>query len=179
MILAYFIRMVGASKWLKCQEKNIEDIMEASADIVTSDLRTFSDTLSLWRVESLDDEELNKIYLALSLSRHELTRLDVIIIEEQLLNQYGLEYRNSPEAADTPYVSVKKQHFDLIELNYQKLGHFGNCILKSLENQESSLKIINKQNLLDLWINSYKNNEFDLAGVRTKISEEITKKIGA
>lgn len=177
--MAYFIRMVGSAKWLKCKDDKIKDIMDASADTITSDLRTQLDTLSIWRVETLSDEEINKILLALSLSRDSLTRLDIVIIEDQLLDGYGLEYHAAPETADTPYISVKQQHFDLIGLNYKQLGNFGNCILNTLENQDIFLKKISKKDLLNLWVESYQNYEFDLDTVSTKIRDEINKKLSA
>lgn len=173
--MAYFIRMIAASKWLKCKEAKIADIMDAYADTITSELRTTSNTLSLWKTDSLDEEDLKKIYLALSLGRDKATRLELVIIDENLLDEYGLEYSCSPEATNTPYTSAKQQHFDLIGLNYKTLGNFGDCILQSLENQEISLKKINKPELVNLWVESYKNKEFDLDRISPNIRNEIVK----
>lgn len=167
------IRMLEKQKWEKV---NLIELghTKTPADTITSELRTSSNTLSLWFINSM--EELVKGVLALSVARNKITRLDVMILEEQELIENDLVVKNTPENGHSPYEEFNDNHYDLIELDYEKLGNFSRLIIANLNIQGKCIRF-DKAQVSDILYQGYKDNLFELTDLNESLQTELTKVI--
>lgn len=112
-----YARKITRSKWEKALtacEKNdgTIDISNFPADTLTSDLRTSSNKLSVWCVESIEDA-------VLAMMANESSRIETIYILA-LNDLSSFELQESP--GDTKVEDLIKKHRDIASLNYGVLG---------------------------------------------------------
>lgn len=68
----------------------VEDIY---ADVPTCEFRTTKGCLSTWLIESLED--IDNAVLAIAVSSSQISKMDFIIIDTAVLDQNGLEYKQT------------------------------------------------------------------------------------
>lgn len=89
--MAYYVRKFARAKW-SLLEKGTEDIIDNyKADTIANDMRTYGNTLSLWKVDSLSDADIEPVIVINSLLGDTISSLDLIFIPEQLIENYILE----------------------------------------------------------------------------------------
>lgn len=172
--MSYYVRMINQTKWVKCLD--IDKITNAScipADLITNDLKTTGNTLSLWKINSLDETELIETVLALSLAREDFATLDVLIMEESILNSFGFSVESSPDSANTKYENAKARHYDLTNLNYQNLGNFSECILKVMENRSFFMKRYTRSKVVSLIVDHCKKELISVEILNEKMRNKI------
>lgn len=132
--MGYYIRMIGYGKWSSAyEEKNKVPEKVTNADVITSELRTKENTLSLWKIDDVTDlEKINEICLSLALERDSLTRLDIMIIEEEWLNKHitTAEIKHTPEGAKSFINNLDEKHYDLTNMTYDSLGEISECMFE-------------------------------------------------
>lgn len=168
-----FVRMLEKQKW---ENNNLVDLgyNETPADTITGDLRTVSNKLSLWLIDSLD--VLNDAILALALMRNKLTRLDIIMIDRIKIEQKGLEVLNTPENGKTPLINFDEYHYDVINLTYDKLGIFSQIIIDDVTNEEKCLRYT-KGEISELLFEGYMNNRFKIDCLNEGLIKDLQKVI--
>ena len=171
--MSMLVRMFEKQKW-SYSEKSFENHDVIPADTITSDLRTKSNTLSFWLIESID--ELESIVLAIATSRNQLTRLDVLILDIDTFEENQLKIINSPDTGFSPVIELNDKHFDLIELNYNKLGILSKIIIEFVENEEKS-KRFNKQDITKIVYKGFLEKKFHLEELDLKLRNELEKVI--
>ncbi len=113
--MSLFIRKITRSKWPregKCQLEN------CPADAITSCLRTQGNTLSVWEVTSEND--MDEAALAIVSVGDHLEAIDVIPMAPEYLKENGIDWEQSD--GQTPVSGLRKNHRDLSNLTYQKIG---------------------------------------------------------
>jgi len=129
-----YLRMI--TKKAKWEQSLSMEIDALSSDLITGCLRTQGETLSLWRLESY--EMVNEAIVALASNRELIQHLDYMIIPENKLSDYGFDIEFN--CGHTPYEEFNKNHYDIIKLNYEKLGNVSQMILEL--NKSDSNKIV-------------------------------------
>ncbi|MDR3160322.1 MAG: hypothetical protein LBU28_01755 [Spirochaetaceae bacterium] len=124
------IRKIEEQKW---RQNDILHGAEVSADAITGCLRTYQNTLSLWKVES--EEEINDAVLAIVSFFDKADTIDIVKIDPALLEEKSLKYE--PSIGKTAYTYFENRHFDLIELSYKKLGFVADVIVSCLRNNKN------------------------------------------
>ena len=84
--MSYLIRKIGQAKWKK------QEVLKGNpvpADAITSCLRTSSNTLSTWEIDTLDS--LNSAILAISTNVDYLETMDFVAIPKQNVIDSGLD----------------------------------------------------------------------------------------
>ena len=113
--MSLLIRKVNKSKWFQNDIKEREPV---SADAITSCLRTYGNTLSVWEIESGD--ELDEAVLAIVAAHQHLESIDVIHLSPEYLTKNGIDCVHSK--GRTPVDDLAENHVDLAKLTYEKLG---------------------------------------------------------
>jgi hypothetical protein len=135
------IRKIEGPKWEKYDITN--GIDSISADLITKDLRTESDTLSLWCPDDDSSSCIEDAVLALvcSSKSKSIESIDIIKIDRKAIESKGLSLRQTE--GNTCYHSYKNKHYDLINLTYKSIGCFAELIIEN----KGSIKRIERNKL--------------------------------
>ncbi len=134
--MAYYVRKFARAKW-SLLEKEAEDIIDNyKADTIANDMRTSGNTLSLWKVDSLSDADIEPVIVINSLLGDTIAKLDLMFIPEQLIGNYILQQ----EDGNTVVANYRNLHYNVTQLTVGKHILFAkDIILKimALENANS------------------------------------------
>ena len=125
--MSILVRKISRGKWpTEIREKN-----EFDGDTI-SDLRTTSNTLSLWRIKS--EEDMESAFLALSASSKSETieKIDVVWISEETLRKNGLTLVD--DMGDTVVDDLANTHCDVANVTYKTLGDLAVIIAEEVIN---------------------------------------------
>jgi hypothetical protein len=136
------VRKIDGQKWVKYDIAN-NGIDSVSADLITKDLKTESNTLSLWCTDDDSDYCIEDAVLALACSSKSksIDSIDIVEIERKAIENKGLSLIQNE--GDTCYRGYKNKHYDLRDLTYKLLGHFSELIIEN----KASIKRIKKSKL--------------------------------
>ena len=169
--MGLFVRMLEKQKWERLIELGHE---KTPADTLQSELKTDSNNLSLWLAES--NEELLEAVLALALARNKLTRLDILVLDQQEYKEMGFSTENTPENGLSAYNDFNNFHYDLIDLNYEKLGILSQMIIESVNNPDKVIRY-NKGKIGDILYQGLMSQKFRIDELEGKLQEELRKLI--
>lgn len=132
--MAFYVRKFARAKW-NVLEKASENIIENyNADTIANDMRTQGNTLSLWRVESLSDQDIEPVLVINSLLGDTISKIDLIFIPEDMMGEYSLVQENG----DTVVLNYRHLHYNVIKLSVKTHVLFAkNIVLKILADEEA------------------------------------------
>lgn len=163
-----FIRMVNKkAKWEQDKKK---DINEISSDVITNCLKTSDETLSLWYIEN--EYDMDKALIALSSNRDLVNKLDYIVIPDENLKMYTLEVKKSP--GDSPFTEFNDNHYNIIDINYLKLGEVSKMILDLINNDGKIVRVHEKE-IKQKLINALNNKLINVNDVKGTLLLDIIK----
>ena len=114
--MAYYVRKFARAKW-SLLEKGAEDIIDNyKADTIANDMRTTGNTLSLWKVDSLSDTDIEPVIVINSLLGDTISKLDLMFIPEQYLESYILEQVDG----NTVVANYCNLHYNVTQLTVGK-----------------------------------------------------------
>lgn len=114
--MAYYVRKFARAKW-SLLEKEAEDIVDNyKADTIANDMRTSGNTLSLWKVDSLSDADIEPVIVINSLLGDTIAKLDLMFIPEQLIKNYILQQ----EDGNTVVANYRNLHYNVTQLTVGK-----------------------------------------------------------
>lgn len=169
--MGILVRMIEKQKWEKVNLMEL-GYNKTPADTITSDLKTSSNTLSLWLIDSIND--LVKGVLALAVVRNKITRLDVMIFEEHELVQNGLLFKCTPENGHCPVEEFNRNHFDIINMDYEKLGKLSDLIIANLSNEKKCLRF-DKAQISNILYDGFINQVFSSGELNESLENELKK----
>ena len=154
--MALLVRKISRGKW----PDNPCSINCLQADAI-SDLRTQGNTLSVWRVENLNEIDEAVLALAASSNTERIETITIVWEDEEVFLKKGITVNDTVEG-DTVVTDLRPKHRDLSDLSYDSLGVISEIIMNSLNS--SNTKRIPRQDVKKILVNAYKND---------RISEEI------
>lgn len=163
--MAYYIRKISPAKWPQ-KGKSVK-VGEVRADAITGDIRTSEDTISLWRIEDID--ELEQAVLALASAGDKAVTYNVLSIPEEMMEKYNLELKETD--GNTPVRELAKTHRDVVNVTYAGLGRFAQVIMEALE--ADKLHTITKKQVKNLIVTAYKAGKIDKDKLKDRMREEI------
>ncbi|MCL2343317.1 MAG: hypothetical protein FWC62_05410 [Firmicutes bacterium] len=118
--MKYYVRKIALNKFPKPPETSYE-ISSIRADAV-SDLKTTSDKLSIWEIESTSEASINKAVLALvtSSKQQRFDDLDIVVFSEDDIATKGLSVES--EEGDTAIAELRNTHRNITSLTYESLA---------------------------------------------------------
>lgn len=133
--MAFYVRKFARAKW-NVLEKDSENIIENyNADTIANDMRTQGNTISLWRVESLSDQDIEPVLVINSLLGDTISKIDLLFIPEEMMGEYLLEQ----EDGDTVVSKYQHLHYNVVKLSVKAHILFAkNIVLKILEDEKTN-----------------------------------------
>lgn len=118
--MAYLVRKLIKQENVKTigLTTNFGDML---ADIVTSEFRTKKGTLSTWRIETINEVNINNAILAIAVSSTKIERMDFIIINTDYLDHQRIEYKKTYAGRDIAVPDLQDTHYDICNITNSKL----------------------------------------------------------
>lgn len=113
--MTLLVRKINRAKWV---QNDISKGAEVSADAVTHCMKTSGNTLSTWKIDSI--EEVEEAVLAIAAAQDHLDTFHVVCLDNKYLVDNGISTDSSPGI--TPVKELIDSHVDLCELTYRGLG---------------------------------------------------------
>jgi len=149
------IGIATLARWDARTVVNREDA--TTAGDVISDLRTQSNTLSVWRADS--PEDINDAIVAMSLNRTDISKMIALLLDEEDLSAMKIEFSATiPGKAPGAVASIKNKHRDLLEIDYKRLGVLSDYMMKVVHDKDKRVEIT-KPNLKKLLIQYKEGNK--------------------
>lgn len=135
--MRYIRKLSKKSNLFKIKDSTVND--DIDADVLRQELSTSGNKLSFWKCEN--SEDLKDAMKAILLSSTGIETSQFIIIEDLVLEKYGIEMDDSEKGA-TGYKGFEDWHVNFCKLNYGKLGVLLDIIkeIASDENNTPELK---------------------------------------
>ena len=163
--MAFYVRKIARAKWSLIDKSNDNIIENYRADAIANDMRTYDDTLSFWKANSLSNEDLEPIIVINSLLGDNIKKIDLLCIPEELIEGFSLQQMDG----DTVVNEYKGLHYNIISLSIKKLVEFaGEVVLKAIllsDDHPEYIQRIPEQlqlKLVNNWIEKGKINFNDL-----------------
>lgn len=145
--MAYYIRKIAKSKWTSNLDDK-ESILGYRADAIANDLRTSSDTLSLWKVDSLTSENFRSIIAVngtLS-AKEEITRMYLLCIPDNMLIGYSIEQEDGASRLS----DYNRMHYNIIKLTVESLLSFASSVVLKILNDQDGQNLIRLYTIDDI-----------------------------
>lgn len=163
--MAFYIRKIDLSKWM--QNSEVTDHTKLSADVITNCLKTKQNTLSLWKIDTLD--KLNEALIAITSGMDHLDRIAIVFFEDVKLNA---DLNLTICTGQTPFSDFKDNHWDIVELNYDSLGKFSKVVHEAIK--ENHYKQISKAKIKELLNEAIVEKKLDLSKISDNIRNKLT-----
>lgn len=173
--MAYLVRKLNKRDKLVIL-KDAQNADEVYADIPTTEFRTTDGKLSTWIIDSKD--ELNEAVLAIAVTSSEITKMDFIIIDTELLSTYSLEYEQTYAGREIAVVDLQNKHHDIVNISVSKLS---NCtklymdIIKHEQDEEEFIVRFTIGQIKAILKKAVSENRIDESKTERKVREEICK----
>lgn len=103
--MAYYVRKIARAKWALL-EQDAENIIENyKADTIANDMKTQGNTLSLWRVESMDKKDIDPVIVINSLLGDTISKIDLIFIPEDMIRDFALKQKDGNTIVSKYYIA--------------------------------------------------------------------------
>ena len=116
--MSFLVRKLNKRDQLNTLLEN-ECVGDIYADVPTNEFRTTKGTLSTWIIENFED--LDNAVLAIAVSSSRISKMDFIVIDTELLDRNGLEYKQTYAGVDIPIADLQDTHYDIINISLKKL----------------------------------------------------------
>jgi len=160
--------IASLARWDGTTVVNREDA--TTAGDVISDLRTQSNTLSVWRADS--PEDINDAIVAMSLNRTDVSKMIALLLDEKDLSAMQIVFSDAiPGKAPGAVESIKNKHRDLLEIDYKRLGVLSDYMMKVVHDKDKRVEIT-KPNLKKLLIQYKEGNKI----IPDEMNDELREK---
>lgn len=134
--MRYYIRKITPSKFPRPEDERIPSIENLQADAV-GDIRTSRNTLSIWEVDSDDENSLDDGVFALitSPTQSSLDKVDFVVFSEEDLKKHQLKLISTD--GNTLVDDLKCKHRDIVDLTYGSMRGILEIISKKTINGDS------------------------------------------
>lgn len=174
--MSILARKTTLSKWQRAYDICKNNIDHLPADVITSDLRTFGNTLSTWKVDCDENHKmlLDDVIIALLTGPkvERIETIDLIFIDTDRYNQF--EYQNTDGC--TLVESLKEKHYDVCNLNFKSLGEFCVVYLDAIkECSKENIRFIkfSKRQVTAILKDAIKNRRVSLENFSEKMQENV------
>lgn len=175
--MPYLVRKLNKSDVISSLYGEI-DITRVPADLPTTEFRTKCGTLSTWQIDSLDD--LDNAVLAIAVTSSEITKMDFIIIETDILQDNNLKYKPSYAGQDIAVLDLQDTHYDIIEITLEKLVNCTKVYKTIVDKDPNRTKYIIRYEagkIKDLLKKAMEKGRIDESKITTKRIKEYLDKI--
>ena len=167
------LRYIRQSKWDVNRDEPLADkLWLAPGDLqadVFSDLRTTSNSLSVWQIEKDDKPCLDRIIAALAARRKEIAVFEYAIVDVRAVEELGISISKQP--GDTFDDDANDRwHYDLVELTANRLLE-----LAKLISQRNEMTRLSRTKVKELITASVEKKYLDWHKLSEKMQKDIPK----
>lgn len=119
--MSYFVRKIKKSNLPKI--KDAETISQVLADVL-DEYRVSNGDLSVWEIPTNSESDIEKAALALAITNEKLSKMDLLIIDSQVITDSGLTINNKGSGHNLPS-SLEKMHKNIENLT---VGTIDKCV---------------------------------------------------
>lgn len=173
--MAFLVRKLGKMDALFSLSGE-DDVNLIDADIPTTEFRTRNGTLSTWYIESLDD--IDNAVLAIVVTSSDISKMDFIIINTELLSRYSLEYKKTYAGQEIAIPDLQDTHYDIINVTLDKLSNCTSVYKKIVEmdpDGNTYLLRFAAGEIKDLLKKAYNEKRLDESKASKKLKEYLGK----
>ena len=152
------------------------DVQKVYADIPTMEFRSKNGTLSTWYINSLD--EIGNAVLAIAVTSSDITKMDFIIINTDILTENALEYKQTYAGLDIAIPDLQNTHYDIVDITIEKLINCTKVYQKIVELDTNGEKYIVRYaagEIKDMLKCAIMENCIDESKAPKKIKEQLDK----
>lgn len=162
--MSLFVRKIEKAKW---PEAGFLEKREIPADAITIDLKTKSNRLSVWEIES--EKSIEDVVLAIVSAMDTIESIDIIVLDAGFLRDKGIECVQVD--GKTPFEAQNKNNKELASLTYRTLGIIASHIADGVADKakrytEGRLKEMLREATLEL-------GKFPLESLSLRLKEKI------
>lgn len=166
--MSLLVRKINRGKWTIGEHPE-----SVNADAITQCLKTDKNTLSVWKIDSLDD--LGKSILAMAAANDHLSKIDVVLLTEDQLRESNILIEETPGL--TPCKDLVGSHRDLSQLNVKDLDAISSLIADQIRtNQVHSFSLGKLKIILGDAVNS---GAVLLDELKESVKEKVAKHLEA
>jgi len=141
-----------------------------AADAIT-DMKTTSNTLSFWVIDSIDALDDVVVALATGSKITSLEAMDLVWVDEASLINDGFEVRSS--LGDTAATILADTHRDVCSLTYSSLGQLAMTVFQSINAEQC--KKVSKPDVKKCVERFYRSGGINMGRCSEKLAEQIKK----
>ena len=164
-------RKITRAKW---QHKSGIGGGKVPADAVTADLRTQSNSLSLWECGDATPEDVEAVALALAVAGDRIDKIEIVWFSDDELRAIGL--RISQTHGRTPIAEMASRHYDAQNLDYEQLGIVADCVAKALSDDQ--YKRFTQRRVRDLVSIAVQQGKVSLEDLVDKVKHDVERVLG-
>jgi len=154
--------MISPPKWEPIDSSSIP------ADAITGDLRTQGNKLSLWQFDSVTDENINMVGLALASKRDDLAPIAITWADRETLSA-DVDFEVS--LGDTPVHSLKSFHIDALNVDLERLSLIAKLFFESINND--NFKRLTRTEVKRLMIAAIQSDNLKAADLNEKLAKKV------
>ncbi len=162
----YVRKLSKKSNLFKIRDVSLEKV---EADVLKQELGTSRNTLSFWKCD--DMSQLSDTIKAIILSTTSIETSKFIIVDDELLNKYGITI-DETELGVTGYKGFEKLHVNLCDLNYEKIGNVLNMI-REVSFDKTRIPELKREQVKNYIIEVRKNGLLDEDAIRPELKDAI------
>ncbi|NMC99083.1 MAG: hypothetical protein GYA62_05120 [Bacteroidales bacterium] len=162
MLLA---RKISRAKWDNGNISALSLPNEIKADAITLCIKTNKNELSVWECDS------DNALLAIASTSENLAATDIVMISKDDLQRSGIKL--SKTLGNTPIEELKENHYDLTELNFEKLGIIASNIIKAIIN--NNVRRYSIRDIATLINKAINEKKLDPTKLKEKLRSDVVK----
>ena len=139
-----------------------------------ADLKTDQNGLSVWFTPDLDDKNIYPVIAAIAINRDTIQKVTYVVLDEKRLQSLGIEHKQisgiAPGIVDE---DILNRHFDLIDIDYKRLGLLADYIQELITNKAG--KTINDKQLEEYINQMIENDQINVDNLKVGIKNSLEK----
>ena len=167
----YYVRKLSRPASLFKLRDLDNNFQNLQADFLGQDLRTSANTLSVWRSESLNQEDINRAINAALLASSQVNTSQFLIIDSDALKQAGIR-TDDTQPGKTGYSGLEGLHTNLCDLTYEKIGRILQIYCKCCKDEQRTPKIDKKQ-FKQIIIRANEEQRLNMEALQEHMQKEI------
>ncbi|MBQ7560978.1 MAG: hypothetical protein IJS99_03955 [Synergistaceae bacterium] len=164
--MSLLVRKIARGKW---PDECICPLEQLRADAI-SDLRTSGDTLSVWKIDNINDMDTAVLALSASSKTEKIENISVVWMDEEDLKNKKINLDCS-QKGDTVVIDLQDKHVNLVRLNYSFLGIVASLIMQKLK--QDNFRRFTKSQVEKLLVQAYKANRIPQEACSEKLFQTL------
>ena len=167
-LLVFVARKLSRAKWVP--ENGIAED-EIPADAVTVDLRTLNNAISFWKCAQAEEDDVDRVILALAAVGERIDKVDVVWLERRILEDDGIKIVDSN--GQTPVASMVREHVDATCLDMHRLGNVASRIAEALRAKQT--RRLTRARVRKLLAMAVQEGLVELNAFKANVEQEVRK----